>query len=141
MVNVLDCVKLVQNPTLYASFLLWLLSELFETMPEVGDLEKPKLVFFFDEAHMLFRDAPAVLVQKIEQTVKLIRSRGIGAVSYTHLLRRLRKTRDQRADRLPPLRRKLRKHAEHRQNVPLLRRRTAAGQAPISHRSIPPFVL
>ena len=78
MVNVLDCVKLVQNPTLYASFLLWLLSELFETMPEVGDLEKPKLVFFFDEAHMLFRDAPAVLVQKIEQTVKLIRSRGIG---------------------------------------------------------------
>ena len=83
MVNVLDCVKLVQNPTLYASFLLWLLSELFETMPEVGDLEKPKLVFFFDEAHMLFRDAPAVLVQKIEQTVKLIRSRGIGVFFVT----------------------------------------------------------
>ena len=83
MVNVLDCVKLVQNPTLYASFLLWLLSELFETMPEVGDLEKPKLVFFFDEAHMLFRDAPAILVQKIEQTVKLIRSRGIGVFFVT----------------------------------------------------------
>ena len=83
VVNVLDCVRLVQNPTLYASFLLWLLSELFETMPEVGDLEKPKLVFFFDEAHMLFRDAPAVLVQKIEQTVKLIRSRGIGVFFVT----------------------------------------------------------
>ena len=83
MVNVLDCVKLVQNPTLYASFLLWLLSELFETMPEVGDLEKPKLVFFFEEAHMLVRDAPAVLVQKIEQTVKLIRSRGIGVFFVT----------------------------------------------------------
>lgn len=74
----LDCVKLVQNPTLYASFLLWMLSELFESLPEAGDLEKPKLVFFFDEAHTLFRDAPAVLVQKIEQTVKLIRSKGVG---------------------------------------------------------------
>ena len=83
MINVLDCVKLVQNPTLYASFLLWMLSELFENMPEVGDLEKPKLVFFFDEAHMLFRDAPSVLVQKIEQTVKLIRSRGIGVFFVT----------------------------------------------------------
>ena len=83
MVNVLDCVKLVQNPTLYASFLLWMLSELFESLPEAGDLEKPKLVFFFDEAHTLFRDAPAVLVQKIEQTVKLIRSRGIGVFFVT----------------------------------------------------------
>ena len=83
MVNVLDCVKLVQNPTLYASFLLWLLSELFESLPEAGDLEKPKLVFFFDEAHMLFRDAPSVLVQKIEQTVKLIRSRGVGVFFVT----------------------------------------------------------
>ena len=80
MVNVLDCVKLVQNPTLYASFLLWMLSELFESLPEAGDLEKPKLVFFFDEAHTLFRDAPAVLVQKIEQTVKLIRSKRRGRV-------------------------------------------------------------
>ena len=83
MINVLDCVKLVQNPKLYASFLLWMLSELFESLPEAGDLEKPKLVFFFDEAHMLFRDAPAVLVQKIEQTVKLIRSRGIGIFFVT----------------------------------------------------------
>jgi uncharacterized protein len=83
MINVLDCVKLVQNPTLYASFLLWMLSELFESLPEAGDLDKPKLVFFFDEAHMLFRDAPAVLVQKIEQTVKLIRSRGVGVFFVT----------------------------------------------------------
>lgn len=83
MINVLDCVKLVQNPTLYASFLLWMLSELFESLPEAGDMEKPKLVFFFDEAHMLFRDAPAVLLQKIEQTVKLIRSRGVGVYFVT----------------------------------------------------------
>ena len=83
MINVLDCVKLVQNPTLYASFLLWMLSELFESLPEAGDLDKPRLVFFFDEAHMLFRDAPAVLLQKIEQTVKLIRSRGVGVYFVT----------------------------------------------------------
>ena len=83
MINVLDCVKLVQNPTLYASFLLWMLSELFESLPEAGDMDKPKLVFFFDEAHMLFRDAPAVLLQKIEQTVKLIRSRGVGVYFVT----------------------------------------------------------
>ena len=83
MINVLDCVKLVQNPTLYASFLLWMLSELFESLPEAGDMDKPKLVFFFDEAHMLFRDAPAVLLQKIEQTVKLIRSRGVGVFFVT----------------------------------------------------------
>ena len=83
MINVLDCVKLVQNPTLYASFLLWMLSELFESLPEAGDMDKPKLVFFFDEAHMLFRDAPNVLLQKIEQTVKLIRSRGVGVYFVT----------------------------------------------------------
>ena len=83
MINVLDCVKLVQNPTLYAGFLLWMLSELFENLPEAGDLDKSKLVFFFDEAHMLFRDAPAVLLQKIEQTVKLIRSRGVGVFFVT----------------------------------------------------------
>ena len=83
MINVLDCVKLVQNPTLYAGFLLWMLSELFANLPEAGDLDKPKLVFFFDEAHMLFRDAPAVLLQKIEQTVKLIRSRGVGVFFVT----------------------------------------------------------
>ena len=83
MVNVLDCVRLVQNPTLYASFLLWMLSELFESLPEAGDLDNPKLVFFFDEAHLLFRDTPAVLVQKIEQTVKLIRSKGVGVYFVT----------------------------------------------------------
>ncbi|MBO4981401.1 MAG: DUF853 family protein [Lachnospiraceae bacterium] len=83
VVNVLNCVKLVQNPTLYASFLLWMMAELFERLPEAGDLEKPKLVFFFDEAHMLFADAPKVLVQKIEQVVKLIRSKGVGIYFVT----------------------------------------------------------
>ncbi len=83
MVNVLDCVKLVQNPALYATFLLWLLSELFERLPEAGDLDKPKLVFFFDEAHMLFSDAPKALLQEIEQVVKLIRSKGVGIYFVT----------------------------------------------------------
>ena len=78
IINILDCVKLARSPKLYASFLLWMLSELFEELPEVGDPEKPKLVFFFDEAHMLFTDAPKILVQKIEQVVKLIRSKGVG---------------------------------------------------------------
>ncbi len=83
MINVLDCVKLVRNPTLYAAFLLWMLSELFETLPEAGDLDKPKLVFFFDEAHLLFSDAPKALVQKIEQVVKLIRSKAVGIYFVT----------------------------------------------------------
>lgn len=83
IVNILNCVKLVQNPTLYASFLLWMMAELFEKLPEAGDLEKPKLVFFFDEAHMLFSDAPKVLVQKIEQVVKLVRSKGVGIYFVT----------------------------------------------------------
>ena len=83
MVNVLDCVKLMQNPKLYSSFLLWMLSELFETLPEEGDMDKPKLVFFFDEAHMLFSDAPKALVQKVEQVVKLIRSKGVGIYFVT----------------------------------------------------------
>ncbi len=83
MVNILHSVELVQNPTLYASFLLWMMAELFERLPEAGDLEKPKLVFFFDEAHMLFSDAPKVLVQKIEQVVKLIRSKGVGIYFVT----------------------------------------------------------
>ena len=83
MVNVLDCVKLMQNPKLYTSFLLWMLSELFETLPEEGDMDKPKLVFFFDEAHMLFADAPKALVQKVEQVVKLIRSKGVGIYFVT----------------------------------------------------------
>lgn len=83
VVNVLDCVKLVQNPALYASFLLWMMAELFENLPEAGDMDRPKMVFFFDEAHMLFTDAPKVLVQKIEQVVRLIRSKGVGIYFVT----------------------------------------------------------
>ncbi len=78
MINILDSTELVQSPILYATFLLWLLTELFEKLPEVGDADKPKLVFFFDEAHLLFRDMPKALNQKIEQVVKLIRSKGVG---------------------------------------------------------------
>ena len=81
--NVLAADKLINSPMLYATFLLWLLSELFEQLPEVGDPEKPKLVFFFDEAHLLFSDAPPGLLQKIEQTVKLIRSKGVGVYFVT----------------------------------------------------------
>ena len=77
-VNILAADKLMQSPRLYATFLLWLLSELFETLPEVGDLPKPKLVFFFDEAHLLFDEAPKALLDKIEQVVRLIRSKGCG---------------------------------------------------------------
>jgi len=83
MINLLHCVKLVKNPKLYAIFLLWMMAELFERLPEVGDPDKPKLVFFFDEAHLLFEDAPKVLVQKIEQVVKLIRSKGVGIYFVT----------------------------------------------------------
>ncbi len=78
MVHILDSASLVGNGMLYSTFLLWLLSELFETLPEVGDPEKPKLVFFFDEAHLLFHDAPKALTDKVEQVVKLIRSKGVG---------------------------------------------------------------
>jgi DNA helicase HerA-like ATPase len=81
--NVLAADKLINSPQLYATFLLWLMSELFEVMPEVGDPEKPKMVFFFDEAHLLFADAPPGLLQKIEQTVKLIRSKGVGIYFVT----------------------------------------------------------
>jgi uncharacterized protein len=81
--NVLAADKLINAPQLYATFLLWLMSELFEEMPEAGDPEKPKMVFFFDEAHLLFSDAPPGLLQKIEQTVKLIRSKGIGIYFVT----------------------------------------------------------
>src|SRR6202795_1514255 len=78
MVNILVADKLMQNPQLYATFLLWMLSELFEQLPEAGDPPKPKLVFFFDEAHLLFNDAPKALMDKIEQVVRLIRSKGVG---------------------------------------------------------------
>jgi DNA double-strand break repair helicase HerA and related ATPase len=82
-VNILAGDKLMSSPELYATFLLWLLSELFEDLPEVGDPDKPKLVFFFDEAHLLFTDAPPGLLRKIEQTVKLIRSKGVGVYFVT----------------------------------------------------------
>jgi len=78
MINILAADRLMQAPKLYATFLLWLLAELFEQLPEVGDREKPRLVFFFDEAHLLFNDAPQALLEKIEQVVRLIRSKGVG---------------------------------------------------------------
>ncbi len=83
MIHILDSQSLINNGTLYSMFLLWMLSELFETLPEVGDLDKPKMVFFFDEAHLLFKDSPKSLMEKIEQVVKLIRSKGIGVYFVT----------------------------------------------------------
>lgn len=83
VVNILAADQLMQSPQLYATFLLWLMSELFEKLPEVGDQEKPKLVFFFDEAHLLFNDLPSVLQNRIEQVVRLIRSKGIGVYFVT----------------------------------------------------------
>ena len=83
IVNIMAADKLMANPRLYATFLLWLLSELFEQLPEVGDLDKPKLVFFFDEAHLLFNGAPKVLLTAVEQVVRLIRSKGVGVYFVT----------------------------------------------------------
>ncbi|MDY4761489.1 helicase HerA-like domain-containing protein [Streptococcus thoraltensis] len=83
IVNILNATKLFQSPTLYATFLMWLLAELYESMPEVGDLDKPKFVFFFDEAHLLFKDAPKAFVEKVEQMVRLIRSKGVGIFFIT----------------------------------------------------------
>ena len=83
MINILDSSSLILNGRLYSTFLLWLLSELFETLPEVGDLAKPKMVFFFDEAHLLFDGTPRILLDKIEQVVKLIRSKGVGVYFCT----------------------------------------------------------
>jgi len=82
-VNLLAADRLIQSPKLYSTFLLWLLSELFEELPEIGDPEKPRLVFFFDEAHLLFNDAPKPLVEKVEQVVRLIRSKGVGIYFVT----------------------------------------------------------
>lgn len=82
-INILDCQKLINNPTMYSSFMLWMLSELYETLPEAGDMEKPRIVFFFDEAHMLFDSASKSLLDKIEQIVKLIRSKGVGVFFIT----------------------------------------------------------
>ncbi|MBW8662443.1 DUF853 domain-containing protein, partial [Klebsiella pneumoniae subsp. pneumoniae] len=78
VVSVLAADKLMMNPRLYSTFLLWLLSELFEELPEIGDPEKPRLVFFFDEAHLLFNEAPKALLNRVEQVVRLIRSKGVG---------------------------------------------------------------
>jgi DNA helicase HerA-like ATPase len=83
VINILAADKLMNAPRLYGTFLLWMLSELFETLPEVGDLDKPKLVFFFDEAHLLFKDAPAALVERIELVVRLVRSKGVGVFFVT----------------------------------------------------------
>jgi len=83
MINILDATTIINDPSIYATFMLWMLAELFEIMPEVGDLDKPKMVFFFDEAHLLFKDMPKALLQKIEQVVKLIRSKGIGVYFIT----------------------------------------------------------
>ncbi|WP_343639373.1 helicase HerA-like C-terminal domain-containing protein [Roseateles sp.] len=83
VINILAADKLMAAPRLYATFLLWMLSELFETLPEVGDLDKPKLVFFFDEAHLLFKDAPSALVERIELVVRLVRSKGVGVYFVT----------------------------------------------------------
>lgn len=83
IVNILAADKLLSSPRLYSTFLLWMLSEIFETLPEVGDREKPKLVFFFDEAHLLFNEAPKELLEKIEQVVRLVRSKGVGVYFVT----------------------------------------------------------
>src|SRR5262249_58766892 len=83
VINILSAERLMNTPRLYATFLLWLLAELFERLPEVGDLEKPKLVFFFDEAHLLFNDIPKALLDKIEQVIRLVRSKGVGVYFVT----------------------------------------------------------
>ncbi len=83
VINVLNSEKLINSPRMYSSFLLWLMAELFEQLPEVGDPEKPKFVMFFDEAHLLFDGAPSVLVEKVEQVVRLIRSKGVGIYFVT----------------------------------------------------------
>ena len=83
VINIMAADKLMQSPRLYGAFLLWMLSELFEKLPEIGDVDKPKFAFFFDEAHLLFNDAPKVLLEKIEQVVRLIRSKGVGVYFVT----------------------------------------------------------
>src|SRR5690606_6948261 len=83
VVNILAADRLMQSPRLYAAFLLWLLAELYENLPEVGDLDKPKFVFLFDEAHLLFDDARKSLIDKVEQVVRLIRSKGVGVYFVT----------------------------------------------------------
>ena len=84
VINILNCDKLFLNPVMYSTFLLWMLSELYEALPEVGDPEKPRMVFFFDEAHLLFSDSSKQLIEKVEQVVRLIRSKGVGIYFITH---------------------------------------------------------
>jgi DNA helicase HerA-like ATPase len=98
VVNILAADKLMQSPQVYATLLLWLLSELFERLPEVGDVQKPKLVFFFDEAHLLFNDIPGPLLEKIEQVVRLIRSKGVGVYFITQNPRDVRTAHRTRPD-------------------------------------------
>ncbi|MEQ2564484.1 helicase HerA-like domain-containing protein [Ventrimonas sp. CLA-AP-H27] len=83
VILILDCQKLIRNPTMYATFLLWMMSELFESLPEAGGLDKPKMIFFFDETHLLFDHASDALFDKIEQVIKLIRSKGVGIYFIT----------------------------------------------------------
>lgn len=84
VINILNSDKLINSPRMYSAFLLWLMSELFDQLPEVGDPDKPKFVMFFDEAHLLFDDAPAALIDKIEQVVRLIKSKGGYLFCYTN---------------------------------------------------------
>ncbi|MGN6976864.1 helicase HerA-like domain-containing protein, partial [Neisseria sp. P0006.S006] len=83
IINILNSEKLMRSPRMYSAFLLWMLAELFETLPEVGDLDKPKFVMFFDEAHLMFDNAANALVEQIEQVVRLIRSKGVGVYFVT----------------------------------------------------------
>ena len=146
MINILAADKLLTSPRLYATFLLWMLSELFEQLPEVGDLDKPKLVFFFDEAHLLFDEAPKVLIERIELVVRLVRSKGVGVYFVTqnpldvpdsvlaqlgnrvqHALRAFT-PRDQKAVKAAASTMRANPEARHRDRDHRARRRRGAGQ-------------
>ena len=154
VVNILAADQLMQSPKLYSTLLLWLLSELYERLPEVGDRDKPKLVFFFDEAHLLFTDAPKALLDKIEQVVRLIRSKGVGVYFVTqnpldvpdtvlgqlgnrvqHALRAFT-PRDQKAVKAAAETMRANPEARHREGDHRARRRRGAGVA--SRREGPP---
>ena len=146
VINILAADKLLNSPRLYATFLLWMLSELFEQLPEVGDLDKPKLVFFFDEAHLLFDEAPKVLIERIELVVRLVRSKGVGVFFVTqnpldvpdsvlaqlgnrvqHALRAFT-PRDQKAVKAAASTMRANPEARHRDRDHRARRRRGAGQ-------------
>lgn len=116
IINILVANQLILKPRLYSSFLLWLLSELFENLPEVGDLEKPKLAFFFDESHLLFDDAPPMLRQRVEQVVRIIRSKGVGGILLFAISRRCAE-RDPRPTRKPHPTRLARLHSARPEGV------------------------